>query len=916
VVCKDIGVSGWGNQAGIAYQQAHAVLTCLGMLDEEDPGVTSIGVESKEDVFDLELRNASGTLIKSRQIKTRQLDRTWAPSDVYPLIRRWATLVRPPSATFELVLGGRVGPTGERLIRAVHAASEGDQSQLARIADSQLSASEIEAAARVRITVDPTPTNSLLMAGTQQALAFLADPRAGRDALDEADALMGRLYMLVTQRAGSRNEAERVVTRSEVMALFGLEEETLRGRWDSSAAADYIRAVMSRTLQSTVEVDLRRQSTPIERATGRAEAQSVTLAELLDAPNHTLLAGQSGSGKSTAADTLRRMSAAAGRAAIIVNSEAYIPGRLTALVCNALSVITGHPVPLAVGRGILNDESAIVIFDGTSEMAAAQRHAFVEELAPRIGFQRSCRVVLLGRDVAVLNSVLPHYVPRLAYILRGIRTDQRDELVGNVIRPLGAGTSDVRRVSAQALHALKGAAYVPYLLRIAAELIWYGFDIKGRAQMYTVFTEEMAARRGLVDLQFCLLGLGIAFSRLLDNGHRQCDQFDWRQLLDEAATVLNRFNIFTDASVIERTALQGGFVAYEEYDQIVRPTHDSLADYFAAVAHHKRIAELPASVTENDSLRMRFLAELSGVEESVGELVTRCIPLSCVEISQFDTTDLSTRSRAETTRYLQNLLTGTTQSSQVVQIGIAPDGKAFGFLNADSDPAIIPPDLIFETGFKHGMIEVVGGSLRVAVTLWRSILRDYLSTSGPGWQIPTSAEGAVDALRRHRDETAQAIERIICGGFPEACRHTLLSLAMPEPIDIVIRPTMNPDEPRWPMLWRPSTHWQVTVGDFGLTPVGRSMAYESVAAHVVGRKARHEHGDKEAAHPGAGCAQVDDGGSAAGRGQGHRGGVPRTGRLGGDVSPVAQSVRRVEGRGRQTTQGSRTRELHAQTAVG
>jgi hypothetical protein len=37
---------------------------------------------------------------------------------------------------------------------------------------------------------------------------------------------------------------------------------------------------------------------------------------------------------------------------------------------------------------------------------------------------------------------------------------------------------------------------------------------------------------------------------------------------------------------------------------------------------------------------------------------------------------------------------------------------------------------------------------------------------------------------------------------------------MPEPIDIVIRPTMNPDEPRWPMLWRPSTHWQVTVGDF------------------------------------------------------------------------------------------------------
>jgi len=56
-----------GQSGRIACQQAHAVLTCLGMLDGENPDVTSIGVESKEDVFDLELRNASGSLIKSRQ---------------------------------------------------------------------------------------------------------------------------------------------------------------------------------------------------------------------------------------------------------------------------------------------------------------------------------------------------------------------------------------------------------------------------------------------------------------------------------------------------------------------------------------------------------------------------------------------------------------------------------------------------------------------------------------------------------------------------------------------------------------------------------------------------------------------------------------------------------------------------------
>ena len=52
----------------------------------------------------------------------------------------------------------------------------------------------------------------------------------------------------------------------------------------------------------------------------------------------------------------------------------------------------------------------------------------------------------------------------------------------------------------------------------------------------------------------------------------------------------------------------------------------------------------------------------------------------------------------------------------------------------------------------------------------------------------------------------------------------------------------------------------------GLTPVGWPRAYESLAAHVVGRKARQDYGDEEAAHPGAGCAQVDGGGSAVGRG--------------------------------------------------
>ena len=77
------------------------------------------------------------------------------------------------------------------------------------------------------------------------------------------------------------------------------------------------------------------------------------------------------------------------------------------------------------------------------------------------------------------------------------RADQRDDLVADVIGPLGAtDVATIRSISAKAGYALKAAANVPYLLRMAAELIWRGFDIHGRAQMYTVFTQDIALRKG------------------------------------------------------------------------------------------------------------------------------------------------------------------------------------------------------------------------------------------------------------------------------------------------------------------------------------------------------------------------------------------------------------------------------------
>lgn len=807
-------MSGWGNIAGIAYQQAHAVLACLEMLETGDGQVVSVTVESGQDVFDLELCDSSGDIVASRQIKNRNLDRTWTPSDIYPLVRRWTTSAHPAAARFELRLGGRAGPAVEKLIEAIRAFQRGDPSQLLEQSEGSLDAADVEAARFVDVIIDPTPTVALLTAGTQQALSFLPDARTGSDAIAEAEAAMARLYGLVMQRAAAPVENERVVTRSDVLEMLRVTEADLGGRWDEAARANYVDTVRGHVTEPTVDIDLRRQLTPIERAVGLGEREAPALSELLEARDHVLLSGQSGSGKSTAAKTLRTLDAHAGRVTVLVNSEAYIPGRLPYLLCNSLSVITGSSTPLPVGRGVLTDPTAMVVFDGVSEIPAPQRAALAAELAPYVSDAQSCVVVLIGRDAAILNSILPHYVSKSAFVLRGIKPDQRDDLVADVLRPLGAtDTTTIRSISARAGYSLKSAANVPYLLRMAAELIWRGFDIHGRAQMYTVFTQDIALRKGLVDLQFCLLALGMAFSDLLDQGHRQCDQFDWRQLLDHATGALQTRHIDISVATIERAAVQGGFVAYEEYDQIVRPVHDSLADYLAALALHKGLSALPPTIGENDALRLRFLAELSGVDEPISELATRCIPLSTVELSKFDNRPMGLETPGLAARYLQNLLEGTTLGRPTVQIGTASDGRSFGFLNARDVSETIAPEQIYTTGVHHGMVEVEGGPLAVAVTLWKTRLDELLKQDEPGWRIPTTAQDAIDALILHQDQTLQALQQLV-SIFPVSCREALLDIARPDPLEMIIPAVMSDTEPRWPMHFRPAQIWRVEAGNF------------------------------------------------------------------------------------------------------
>lgn len=807
-------MSGWGNQSGVLYQQARAVLTCLSMLDGGQPDLFAVHVESRQDLFDLELLDNSLNVTAAVQIKNRQLDNVWTPSDIYPLLVEWAGLPERPPGGLELLLGGRLGPAGLKLQQALRSAHDGDLTSLRDLAGGRLSSVQLEAASSVRLVVDPTQVASLMTAGIQQGMALLPDPRTGADARAEADAVLGSLNLLVQRRASLSEASERVVTRLEVAELFGIDPQGFTDVWDASLRSDYRERVLSLGEPKTVSEDVRGQVSPIQRAAGYSDGQATQLADLLTRREHILLSGHSGTGKSTAAVKLRYEACIVDKLVVIANAEAFIPGRLAALLSNGLATVLNRPIGLAAGRAILADPSVTVVFDGASEMTVDQRRSFVDELASRIQSPSACRAILVGRDPSVLNSLLPREVSRSAFVLRGILADQRERLVLETLTLKGLPTADASGISARAAHALKDAASVPYLLAMAAELISYGFDITSRAQMYYAFTEQMAERQGILRLQFCTLALGVAFSELLDGGRRQCDQFEWAQLLAKSSRSLALAGVHMDADEIESTARRGGFVSYENYDQTVRPVHDSVADYFSALAMSKELTSIPPTVTENDALRLRFLAELVGVSQPLAHLVTSDIPFAGVEISQFDRSSISADTPASVRQLVQNVLAGTAVPPPSVQIGSTADERVFIFRNVGDSCRLLDPPDVAQLILRQGARETRPGALQIAVTLWRQILEEFLQPDRVSGRIPATESEAIAAVKDHSEETESAVRSLVAQIFPPACHAHLLQLAVPEPLDVAIRPAGRAEEPYWPMIWRSSDVWKIRAVEF------------------------------------------------------------------------------------------------------
>ena len=807
-------MSGWGNLSGVAYQQAHAVLTCLTLLEHES--AVSVQVESAEDAYDLELRRSNGEVLLAKQIKNRQLNETWAQGDIYPLLRRWAGLERSADTRFELVLGGRLGPTGTKLMKAVQSASDGDTSPLENLARSELDLPEVEACRDVQITIDATPAEGLISAAIRQAMSLIQNPRTGKDAESEAKTIVHQLYQLAVSRASAPEEHLRVITRDEVSVLFGFEPDYFHGwTWGPQLRQRYVSAVLSMPHTRSAEESLVRLASPIQRSTGSAREEYISLTDLLEDEHCILLAGQSGSGKSTAARTLRNVAARSGTVVAIANAASYLPGRLDALVADALTKLLERPTPTTTGRGLIRDHTALLIIDGVAELPDVLRDALADEIRVLLATECGCKIALIGRDAAILNSIPPATSRRSAFLLRGITRSARADLVREVLRESRqADDRSVQIITAQAEHALKDAAGVPYLLRMAAALIDRGFGFDNRAQMYSIFVEEMAKRTGVIDVQISLLALGITFAEMLDHGRRQCDQFDWKQLLHKSTQIMHSKHVPIEPQAIESVALKGGFIAFEDYMQIVTPAHDSLADFFAAMAHSKDLVALPNRLTTNDSLRTIFLSELFGVNTELSIKITTDLPFVAVSIAENDVRPLDESSPKEAFDLLCRFTPVATKEN-ALNIWKTPDGKNYLILGGTRHPQWISNTDGAELMMSKGGLEFEGGPLSAAVAGWKRILSRRLTKSETGWRIPDSVESAVDALHRHSNQTRNSIDELVADLLAEEWRASVRDASMPGPLSIVVHQDRNTEEPFWPILFRTGDEkLNVEVGDF------------------------------------------------------------------------------------------------------
>ncbi|ADD40098.1 hypothetical protein Snas_0381 [Stackebrandtia nassauensis DSM 44728] len=790
--------------------------------------------------MDIEVHCVDATVVLAKQIKTRGPERTWGRGELLQIVKRWIKLPLAKGASFEIVTAGRLGPSAEALRDALSEAAEGEWAQIAKLVGISASDPIYPVLARVAIRQELYGVEPILAEAERQVRSMLPGSRCDTDLSDLAGQTIDRLFRVLSTKASYSAPEERFVGRDEIADILGgLDRIHVEDRWPGTLQNEYLH--LARDLPDGSVTAPRLLPTRAQHATLPWNDQTLGLEQLRSCQGPVILTGRPGSGKSTAAAVLQKSAAVEGSVVLVAHAEAYLGNRLDALVADALSAILRRDIPSATGKQLLHDANVVLFIDGVSEVPHTIRNDLREELRGHVARGNGARIILAGRDIAAVTSVLPVNALPTRFTIAPIGHSERFQLAQRLV-PQGQSDGD-RDTSARTLigmveRSLGDAAENPMLFVMGAQLINDGIPFEDRPSMYAAAIERMAERGLTSDMASTVAVLGVVFSRLLDEGRRYAAPLEWSRLVSEACTLVADAGIDVSPLTVREAADRCGLLTTIGYTQLRAPLHDSFADYLAGWASAKMLTSIPDLIADDDYQRVIFAAEIGGVDTQLATAVTRSLPFCAARIAQYDRRPVDHSSPGQATEHLKMLL----PEERVFGINMWNDGiRTIAYLT-DGPSGWVEHHVGQQ--MLHEAPSVVctsdEGPLAVAVRLWRVLLKEALRQS-PGPALPRldSIESACAALQNYAVAESEALSTLIDQVAPARTRDPLMKAIGPFGLEAIVRPRPNEgflDE--WPIEFAQASHISVRANEGSLS--AELEAYRESSVESVMRKSPQE----------------------------------------------------------------------------
>lgn len=770
-------MSGADTIRGITFQTVVALAEAISMVT--DPALALLRVEGSEDIVDYEVIGTAGERLRVRQAKTRAEPYTWSAAKLLPILQSWADLPDAAETDFEFITDGQLGTTGVQLRDVIEAAKAGaDGAEISALASrmgdvgNQLPSSQL--LRRVTLATRAGSLQQILDSLEHKVLWLMQ--RARPAALEDAKAVVDGLCLHLFLVGGMQHPSNREVSRDQLLARLGLSEADLAGgeAWGDDTVQRYCKSILAEPLRDDiVALDvLPAASLPRvlrlasqEGREGGLSQEPVTV--LLDsAPS--LLIGATGEGKTTSLRALERHAAGRGDVPVLILANGHQPGTLPHRIQARVETVLGMPLTAGAVEALLADTRLVVLIDGASETDRPTREALRNDLA-WLTARRHFRFILAGRDLGAIRAAFPDQADGGAFRLISLNHATRRAIAG-AHRPGLASSSAISVIERQLGHAVDNPLLFAMALAVAAETSAIG----DRPHVYEQFLHGLAARARIEDPEFDLLALGGAYAALIKTGERAADTYTFRDLLDSSRQRAEQLPAWrgttSSATEILSRVRDIGLLCRPGPDSGLTPLHDSFADYLAAAAVARGIADLPLQLTPAHDEQILFFAEIAGLDAALSQQLAAQDPLLACRVIELPAGDGD--AQPDEVAALLRLLSGDTDLPLLGEGGLqlVCHPAATMVILGGNTTATVTLGQFRQLVCQCPSITLPprSGSLRVAVHAWASAVRHALRPREPLFSPPAASDpdAVVEQLAAHVDETNHILGTVLRDALP------------------------------------------------------------------------------------------------------------------------------------------------------